>query len=79
MDLPEFVRVQLVDQLLDRLAYQGLETLGLHSGVLVLGAKEQDVTGRNHPYVGADAGLYPPHVFAWLHAASAEPLRQLCQ
>jgi hypothetical protein len=30
MDLPEFVRVQLIDQLFDRLAEQGLETLGLH-------------------------------------------------
>src|SRR5271170_3902475 len=29
MDLPEFFRVQLIDELLDRLAYQGLETLGL--------------------------------------------------
>src|SRR6266496_3568377 len=43
MDLPELVRVQLIDQLLDRLADQGLETLGLHSSVFVLGAEKQDV------------------------------------
>src|SRR5437016_6470024 len=75
MDLPEFVRVQLIDQLFDRLADQGLETAGLHSSVFVLGAEEQDVAGRDHPYVGAHAGLYPTHVFAWLQAASLQSLR----
>ena len=75
VDLPEFVRVQLIDQLLDRLADQGLETLGLHSSVFVLGAEEQDVAGRDHPYRGAHAGLYPAHVFARLQAAGPEPLR----
>src|SRR6266478_2190973 len=33
MDLPELVRVQLLDQLFDRLPDQGFETLGLHSRV----------------------------------------------
>src|SRR6266702_6677945 len=75
MDLPEFVRVQLIDQLLDRLADQGLETLGLHSSVFVLGAEEQDVAGRDHPYIGAHTGLYPTHVFAWFQAASPQSLR----
>src|SRR6266404_4323200 len=75
MDLPEFVRVQLIDQLLDRLADQGLETLSLHSSVFVLGAEEQDVAGRDHPYVGAHAGLYPTHVFAGFHAPGHESLR----
>src|ERR1022692_396675 len=75
MDLPEFVRVQLIDQLFDRLADQRLEILRLHSSVFVLGAEEQNVAGRDHPYVGAHAGLYPTHVLAWFHAASAESLR----
>src|ERR1700675_1282575 len=75
MNLPEFVRVQLIDQLFDRLADQGLETLGLHSGVFVLGAEEQNVAGRDHPYIGAHAGLYPTHVFAWFQAACPQSLR----
>src|ERR1700731_4471740 len=40
MDLPEFVRVQFIDQLFDRLADQGRETPRLHSSVFVLGAEE---------------------------------------
>src|ERR1700694_1371686 len=75
MDLPEFVRIQLIDQLLDRFADQRLETLGLHSSVFVLGAEEQDVAGRDHPDIGAHAGLYPTHVFAWFQAACPESLR----
>src|SRR6266542_1017315 len=75
MDLPEFVRVQLIDQLLDRFADQGLETPGLHSSVFVLGAEEQDVAGRDHPYIGAHASLYPSHVFAWFQAARPKSLR----
>src|SRR2546425_1833822 len=75
MDLPEFVRVQLIDQLFDRLAYQSLENPGLHSRVFILGAEEQDVARRDHPYVGAHARLHPTHVFAWFGAASSEPLR----
>ena len=55
MDLPEFVRVQLIDQLFDRLADQGLETLRLYSRVFVLGAEEQDFARGDHPYIGADA------------------------
>src|ERR1700693_5685571 len=69
MDLPEFVRVQLIDQLFDRLSDQGLETLGLHSGVFVLGAEKQDVARRDHPDIGAHAGLYPTHVLAWFQSA----------
>src|SRR5205807_2833219 len=79
MDLPEFVRVQLIDQLFDRLADEGFETAGLHSSVFVLGAEEQDVAGRDHPYIGAHAGLYPTHVFAWIQSAPPESLRQLRQ
>src|ERR1700693_795264 len=75
MDLPEFVRVQLIDQLFDRLADQRLETPGLHPSVFVLGAEEQDVAGRDHPYVGAHAGLHPTHVFACFQAPSPETLR----
>src|SRR5947208_16787581 len=75
MDLPEFVRVQLIDQLFDRLADQGFETPGLHSSVFVFGAKEQDVASRDHPYIRAHAGLYPTHVFAWFQTASPESLR----
>src|SRR5947208_16728171 len=59
MDLPEFVRVQFFDQLFDRLADQGLDPPGLDLRVFILGAEEQNLAGRNHPYVGADAGLYP--------------------
>src|SRR6266853_5218190 len=43
MDLPEFFRVELIDQLFDLLADQGLEPLSLHSRVFVLGAEKQDV------------------------------------
>src|SRR6185503_17147958 len=75
MDLPELVRVQFFDQLLDRLADQCLEPPRLHQRVLVLGAEEQDVAGRNHPYVDADACLYPAHVLARLQAAGPKPLR----
>src|SRR5438132_12656642 len=75
MDLPEFVRVQLIDQLFDRLAYQSLETPGLHSRVFILGAEEQDVARRDHPYVGAHARLHPTHVFAWFGAGSSVPWR----
>src|SRR5882724_12749450 len=75
MDLPEFIGVQLIDQFLDRFANQGLETPGLHSSVFVLGAEEQNVARRDHPYIGAHARLYPTHVLAWLRAASPEPLR----
>src|SRR2546430_8355643 len=75
MDLPEFGRVQLIDQLFDRLADQRLETLGLHSSVFVLGAEEQDVARRDHPYIGAHAGLHPTHVFAWFQSACPESLR----
>src|SRR6266550_6621891 len=75
MDLPEFVRVELIDQLFDRLADQGLEPLSLHSRVFVLGAEKQDVAGRDHPYVGAHAGLYPTHVFVWLQDAGPQSLR----
>src|SRR5258708_324242 len=42
MDLPEFIRVQLIDQLFDRLANQGLEAPRLHSSVFVFGAEEQN-------------------------------------
>src|ERR1700681_688472 len=73
MDLPEFVGVELIDQIFDRLADQGLEPLSLHSSVFVLGAEEQDVAGRDHPYIGAYAGLYPTHVFAWFQAACPQP------
>ena len=77
MDLPELARVQLVEQLLDRLADQRLETQRLHPGVLVLGAEEQDVAGRDHPYRRADAGLHPAQILARLQAARPESLRQL--
>src|SRR5438552_6317976 len=70
MDLPEFVRVQLIDQLFDRLAYQSLETPRLHSRVFILGAEEQDVARRYHPYVGAHARRHPTPVFACIRPAT---------
>src|SRR5205807_2155375 len=75
MDLPEFVRIQLIDQVLDRLANQGLETRGLHPSVFILGAEEQDLARRDHPYIGSHAGLYPPQVFARFQAACSQSLR----
>src|SRR5437762_9395330 len=75
MDLPEFVRVQLIEQLLDRLADQRLETSGLHSSVFVLGAEEQNIARRDHPYRCAHAGLDPAHVFAWFQPLSPQSLR----
>src|SRR5437660_11441981 len=47
MDLPEFGRVQLIDQLFDRLPDQRPETLVLHSRVLVLGPEEQESARRD--------------------------------
>jgi hypothetical protein len=59
MNLPELVRVERIDQFLDRCADQGFEAFGLHARVLVLGAKEEDVAGQDHPDIGADTRLYP--------------------
>ena len=74
MDLPEFVRIQLFDQLFDGLADERLEASRLDASVFILGAKKQDVAGRDHPNTGADAGLYPAHVFAWLEGGGSESL-----
>src|SRR5947207_15952482 len=75
MDLPEFVRIELGDELLDRLAYERLEAWGLDPGVFVLRTKEQDVARRDHSYIGANARLHPTHVLAWFEISATEALR----
>ena len=79
MNLPELVRIELVDQLLDRLADQRLEGLGLHTSVFILGAEEKDLAGWNHADIRAHAGLNPSHVLARLETSAAESLRKLLQ
>src|SRR5437868_3467812 len=75
MDLPEFARIQLVDELLDRLAYERLEALGPDPGVFVFCTEEQDVAGRDHSNIRSHAGLHPTHVFARFELRATEPLR----
>src|SRR5208282_2504447 len=59
MDLPEELRVEFVEELLDRFADQRLALGGDDFGVLVLGVKVEDLVDRNESHRGAERGLDP--------------------
>src|SRR2546425_13214564 len=57
MDLPEELRVQLVEELLDRLADYRFSGRGDDLGVLVLGVEEENPCDRDRTHRGADGPL----------------------
>ena len=77
VNLPEQLRVQLVDQLFDRLANQRLDAGGLHPGVLFVADEKQHLGHRDHLDALAHAGLNPVQVLG--RAARVQLRRQPVQ
>jgi hypothetical protein len=77
VDLPELLRVELVDQLLDRLADQRFHLRRLHARVLLVADEEQHVVDGDHLDRAADGGLDPLQVLR--RAGRVQARRQLVQ
>src|SRR5439155_784267 len=59
MDLPEELRVELIEELLDRLADQRFSVRGDHLGVLVFGVEVENVVDRDQAHRRPERGLDP--------------------
>ena len=82
MDLPELLRVEFVDQLLQRFADQRFAVDGDHARVFVVGLEVQHFLDRDQPQTLADAGIDPaqePPVGVEHVAAAGEAALAMCE